>query len=98
MFLVEVWYFLARPIVGELLVWRKRLKDEAAMDAGNQPPNNQAPIHQPPNNITENHPPPNTPLHNSTLHNSTLHNPARKRRRPIVYVAWALFLLLVHPV
>ena len=36
-------------------------------------------------------------MHNSTLHNSTLHNPARKRRRPIVYVAWALFLLLVIP-
>ena len=30
LFVVEVWYFLARPIVSELMVWRKRMMDEAA--------------------------------------------------------------------
>lgn len=81
--MVEVWYFLARPIVGELMVWRKRLKDEAAMAAGSSAATQANDIA---GAATNGSPPP-----------ATGSPPTRKTRRPIVYVAWALFLLLVIP-
>ena len=112
LFLVEVWYFLARPIVGELLVWRKRLKDEAASAAGNSaaPSATTAP-NQPASAVVI-----PAATNNAKVSANASVNPAaqadataagavttgsppptRKRRRPIVYVAWALFLLLVIP-
>lgn len=79
LFLVEIWYFLARPIVGELLVWRNRLKHDAASAK------TQGAILS------------SSQGSNIGSHTSASQHPVRKTRRPIVYVAWGLFLLLVVP-
>jgi putative peptide zinc metalloprotease protein len=71
LFVVEIWYFVARPIVAELMVWRKRLKQPGAESLLDQ-------------------------VGGGEVHENRAHKPPRKRR-PIVYVAWGLFLLLVVP-
>lgn len=75
LFVIELWYFLARPIVGELMVWRKRLGEAEALNASsaNSQDGQEAPTS------------PNPPT------------PPKRKRRPIVYVAWGAFLLLVVP-
>jgi len=56
---IELWYFVARPIATELLAWRKRLGQEAGekLDDASRP----------------------------------------RKRRPIAYLAWGFFLVLVVP-
>ena len=69
LFVIELWYFLARPITGELMIWRKRLKEAEALNATSQESQ-------------------------SGLGSSA---PKKRRRRPIFYVVWGLFFLLIVP-
>lgn len=69
LFVIELWYFVARPITNELSAWRKRLKLEAEQTSGATA---------------------------QSAGNSSGARPPRKRR-PVVYLAWGLLLLLIVP-
>ncbi|MDO9023112.1 site-2 protease family protein [Zwartia sp.] len=69
LFVIEIWYFLARPIFNELMFWRKRLKaaseSVAAFGTGVQVGDSSS--------------------------------SPKKKRKPIFYMLWAIFLILVLP-
>ena len=86
LFVIELWYFVARPIVGELGAWRKRLQqaDQTAQpiaNVGNDEAGGIAGVGSLPHEQAD---------------GASNAKPPRKRR-PIVYLAWGLFLLLVVP-
>lgn len=75
LFVIELWYFVVRPIVNEFSAWRKRLKQLEGESTGNLAASKVV-SGEGTGNLAPNPP---------------------SKRRPIVYVAWGLFLLLVVP-